>query len=84
VNAIVKSEFEALTASDRTYLNFVIGPPLVLLSGGEVRTALTTLFGVGTTSRTNLIALASVQISRAVYLYAQPVSASDIALARTV
>jgi hypothetical protein len=60
VGAIVKAEFDALAAADKTYLNFIVQPPDVDVSQtSQVRTALGGLFGAGTATRSNLVALAS-------------------------
>jgi hypothetical protein len=82
VNVVNRAEFDALSAADKSYLNWIIQAGTLVVSGGEVRNALASLFGVGTTSRTNFLALASKQISRSEYLFGTLVSSDDIAHAR--
>ena len=60
---IVQSEFSAATAAERDYLTFVLsGNPsgVVDTKDGEIRTGILNIFGVGSTSRTNLTALVNV------------------------
>jgi hypothetical protein len=82
INAVVRSEYDALSAADKAWLTWIVQAGDVILSGGEVRTTLSTLFGGGTTSRTNFLTLASKQISRAEYLFNQSISSDDIAKSR--
>ena len=81
VNAIVATEWQALTAQAKDYLNLVVQPPYVDLGGGEVRTALATLFGAGTGTRTKLIALVDRDASRAEQLGFGTVTEADVSRA---
>jgi hypothetical protein len=69
VGAVVKDEYLALSANDRTWLNFLVLAPFVDLGNTTVRTTLGGLFAAGTASRTALAALATRPGSRAEELF---------------
>jgi len=81
IGAIVIGEYGALSAANRTWLNFLVIAPFVDLGNDNVRTTLGNLFAAGTASRTALQALATRPGSRAEQLFGVPValmSVSDV------
>ena len=56
IASIVRSEFAALTAADKQYVQLVASAPTMPLTV-TLKTELGVIFGVGTTTRTNLLAL---------------------------
>lgn len=85
---IVWSEVEALTAAKRDMLGFVYQFHLLkagnldLTSGSKAVNYLASLFGVGTATRANFLALQPPQISRAMELGMPPIGHPDVAAAR--
>lgn len=67
--AIVLSEFVALTQANRDYCQMLFSAQLVNTGDANVRTQLAAIFASGTTSRTNLIAAAQKNASRAEALW---------------
>lgn len=66
-NAIVPSEFQALTATQQQLIRDIIGQGTVDASAGNnARAVMMQIFGVGTTTRTNLTNLAKLYDSPAV------------------
>jgi len=65
VAAIKQSDWDALTASERTYLSFVVQAGQVQCDAGEVRAALAGLFPAGSVTRANLVAMVDRPGSRA-------------------
>lgn len=84
VNAIVPSEYVALSQAQRDYLVLVASAGEVQLAGGGVRTALGTLFGAGTATRTAFAALQDRPATRAEELFGDGVfiTADHIAATR--
>jgi hypothetical protein len=80
--ATVPSEYNALGPSDTDLFHAIIGMGELLVSGTNTRAALMALFGAGTTTRTNLIALQTELISRAAELGLGTVKEGHIATAR--
>ena len=78
--AIVPTEFVALTADQKNLLYAIIGMDTIRVNGTNTRTALLSMFGVGTTTRANLAALQTVPVSRAVELGLGIVTEKDIIL----
>lgn len=80
---IVWSEVEALTAAKRDTLAILLkAGNLDLTSGSKAVNYLASLFGVGTATRANFLALQPPQISRAMELGMPPIGHPDIAAAR--
>jgi hypothetical protein len=69
-NAIVPSEFTALTADQQRFVRdvFSLGDAVDVGPGTNARTVLLDAFGAGTTTRDNLIEAVTVYLSRAVEL----------------
>lgn len=85
VAAIIRTEYDALSAAAKTYLNSVV------LSTRQVKTGDATLrnqiggvFAAGTTTRDNLIAISSKSATRAEVLFGENVTVSDIDVARAL
>jgi len=66
-NAIVPSEFAALTADQKQFVRdvFSLGDAVDVGPGTNARTVLLDAFGAGTTTRDNLVAAVTVNITRA-------------------
>lgn len=80
---IVWSEVEALTAAKRDTLAILLkAGNLDLTSGSKAVNYLASLFGVGTATRANFLALAAAPISRAAELGMPVLGHPDIAAAR--
>lgn len=80
---IVWSEVEALTAAKRDTLAILLkAGNLDLTSGSKAVNYLASLFGVGTATRANFLALQPPQISRAMELGMPPIGHPDVAAAR--
>lgn len=84
INATVPAEWTALSAAERTRYQTLTGAGQVDSQNANVRASFQAMFGVGTTTRTNLTALLTRKGSRAEQLFGQSVSPMDIAKARTV
>lgn len=84
VNAMVASEVNAIPTAAREYLLLVASANEVQLGGGGVRNALTVIFGAGTTTRANLIALLTKPATRSEELsgLGAIISAADVSAAR--
>lgn len=81
LTAIVLSEYLVLTDANRDYLHLLLTPELVDTGSATLRASVATVFGVGTTSRANLVAMASRAGSRAEQLGLGTVTSTDIATA---
>lgn len=81
VDAIVPGEYASLVAAERDYLLMVVAGGTVNLGDGQTRAALKVLFGAGTVTRANLIALADRTGSRAEELGFGEVSEADVVAA---
>lgn len=79
--AVVPGEYNATTPDQKQVLGFIFSLPTVPTSGNAA-TALMAIFGAGTTTRQNLIDLATETVSRAVELLIGEVHAGDVAEAR--
>lgn len=79
-NAIVPSEWSALNATQQQYVRdiFSLGDAIDVSSGTNTRTVLLSIFGAGTTTRTNLAELVATQISRAEQLDLGTVEGSEV------
>lgn len=85
VAGIVRSEYDALAAAGKTYLNEVVLKARRVRTGdATLRSQLAALFGAGTTTRANLTAVASRPASRAEILFGEGVSVSDSDVARAL
>jgi hypothetical protein len=86
VAAIVRSEYDALAAADKAYLNAVILAPGVQLKSGNstLRSQIGAIFGSGTTTRTNLTAAAQKSATRGEVLFGEgtTIADTDVAAAR--
>ena len=65
IQAIVWTEWDSLTASQKQQLQLIVGAGVVSVNNTNVRTALLAMFGAGSTTRANLLALAVMPTSRA-------------------
>lgn len=83
-NAIVPSEFSALSAANKELVRdiFGLGDNIDVRQGTNVRTVLLAVFGAGTTTRTNLAAAVQESCSRAIELFGESVTPSHVADAR--
>lgn len=81
--AINAGEYAGLTATERQRLQTILGMGRVNLKGDNTRAALALMFGAGTATRANILALVDRQGSRAEQLFGLDtrISAADIALA---
>ena len=79
-NAFDPTEYDALNAGDRATVDFIgdLGSDVPIASG-LIKNKVFAVFGVGTTSRTNIIALTTVpQVSRGVELGLGKVGEGDV------
>lgn len=81
---IVPSEFDALTAPIKSRVQILLGLGSVRVNGSNAQTTLLGAFGVGTATRTALIALARSLGSRSDELGLGRVTPSDVANAKRV
>lgn len=78
IACIVRSEYDALAAAGKTYLNEVVLKSAKVKTGNEtLRNQIGGLFAAGTATRTNLIAVASRAASRAEILFGEGAYISD-------
>lgn len=84
VACIVRSEYDALVAAGKTYLDMVFSGTKVKTGDATLRSQMGQLFGVGTASRANLTAAASRAASRAEILFGENanINDADVAVAR--
>lgn len=84
VACIVRSEFDALAAAGKTYLDMVFQAPKVKTGDATLRTQMGALFAAGTTTRTNLTNSASRAATRAEILFGENayITDQDVAIAR--
>ncbi len=80
--AVVPADYNALLADQRQLLGVIIGMGTILVNGTNTKAALTAMFGSGTGTRTNLAALQTEQVSRAVEQKLGRVRAGDVERAR--
>lgn len=83
LGAVLSSEWPATSSASESKLRAILGMPVVDASSPNIRTLFSDIFAAGTTSRTNLLALATQPISRAQELGLPPVTVGDVTLART-
>jgi hypothetical protein len=81
--AVVLSEFAGLAQANRDYCAMLFSTAFVNTGDANVRTQLGSIFGAGTTSRTNLLAAAQKNASRAEALWGDglQVTAAQVYLA---
>lgn len=84
VAALVPSEVAVLTAAQQRNLWGIIGAGSVKPDDADVKAFFASLFGTGTTTRANLLALATQTISRAAELGLGIVKAPDVNEARAM
>jgi hypothetical protein len=86
VACIVRAEYDALAAAGKTYLDMAFSGTKVKTGDSTLRTQIGTVFGAGTTTRTNLTNAASRAASRAEILFGENayVSDQDVAIARNI
>lgn len=85
VAAIIRTEYDALAAAGKTYLNEVILKTRRVKTGdATLRQQIAQLFGLGTTSRTNLTNVASKSASRGEVLFGEGTTISDVDVARAL
>lgn len=82
--AVVPSEYAALSASDKRFLGQVLAMGNVNIRGSNTRSALGGMFGPGTATRSNLIILQTETVSRARELGLGFVRGSEVAEARRI
>ena len=63
--AVVRSEYTGLSAGDKSLLHVIISMGSILVNGTNTKAALLAMFGAGTTTRSNLTALQTRDVSRA-------------------
>lgn len=84
INATVPAEWAALTDSEKTRYSTITGAGKTDVKAPNVRSTFAAMFGVGTTTRTNLVALQNRAASRADVLFGERVEAWDVARARAL
>lgn len=84
VSAVVISELNAVSDKQQDILAFIVSAGQVNTSSAEVKSIFADIFGAGTTTRTNLLALATRPASRAEVLPGvnQNLSSLDVHIAR--
>ncbi len=82
LEATVPSEYAALSAAEKTRYQLFVGAGSVNVKGTNTRTAFGTMFGAGTATRTNLVALQTQLQSRAAVLGLGAVTERDVTIAR--
>lgn len=82
IDATVPSEWSALTAAEKQRYQTLTGAGQVNVQSTNVRSAFGAMFGAGTQTRTNLIALQSETISRATELGIDHVYEGHVFMAR--
>lgn len=84
---IVRSEYDALAAAGKTYLNEIVLKGTKVKTGdATLRAQIAALFGAGTTTRTNLTNIASRAASRSEILFGENanITDADVAIARNL
>lgn len=84
VGSTVLSDFTTLTSSQQNYYLAIVSQPTVDATNTNLRTSLATLFPAGSTTRTNLQALAQRNGSRAEQLFGTGISVSTADVARAL
>lgn len=83
VASIVRSEYDTLSAAEKDYVRLVVLAQTVVLSN-QVKAEFNSIFGQGTTTRTNFAALTKRPGSRADELGLGRVTPSDVADAKRI
>lgn len=84
VSACEFSELDILTDKQQAMLSFIVSAGQVDTSNIKIKSIFAGLFGAGTQTRTNLLALAIRPASRAEVLFGQIVSLIDVHIARRI
>lgn len=83
VSCLVKSEVVAMTVADRAYVQIVCNAPGSIPISSNFKAEMGAVFGVGTTSRANLVAmLKRTPLLRETMGFFRPLDAADIRRAR--
>ena len=84
--AVVPAEWAALSGQEKERIRLVLSMGQVLVKGSNTRKAFQSVFDVGTTTRTNILALFTRKGSRAEQLFGSGISVSwdDVSKARRV
>lgn len=83
IEAIVASEYTALSATLQNLVSLLISAGTINPQGTNTRAIFAAAFGAGTQTRTNLIALETMTVSRAAELGIGYVAAGDVKIARS-
>jgi hypothetical protein len=83
VNCVVHTEYIALTAAQRLWIDFITGPDRIDLNNTVIKNGLTALFAAGSGTRTNVLAAQQRDGSRAETLFGVGtyISVDDVATA---
>lgn len=84
LNATDDVEFSALTTENKDRWLALCGVETINVSSGVAKSLEADIFGPGTTTRTNLLALKNESITRAIELGLYPLNADDVAYARSL
>ena len=82
LEATVNAEYDALATANRTKYNAILAMGTINPAGTNVRAILSALFGAGTVTRTNLLALQNRTVNRAEELGLGRVEPGDVQAAR--
>ena len=82
--ATLPSEWTALSATEKQRYQTMLSMGELNLKKPNTRSALAAMFGAGTTTRTNVLALQTTVASRAMVLFGEPVQFWDVARARAL
>lgn len=82
--ATVPAEWSALSAAEKQRYQSMLAMGSINLKKPNTRAALAAIFGAGTTTRSNLIALQNQAASRATALFGERVESWDVARARAL
>ena len=83
LGAILNTDWPAAASASESKLRAILGMPFVDASNGNIRGLFQAIFAAGTTTRTNLLALANRTVSRAEELGFGVVLAVDVNRARS-
>ena len=84
VAGIVLSEYTALQANNRQFVDMVFGRPRVQTGSANLRTQIAAIFAAGTTSRANLVAASQRSASRGEVLFGEGTNVSDLDVAKAL
>ena len=82
IDATVATDYSALTATERDRYAAITGAGQINVQNANVRLAFAAMFGAGTQTRTNLLALQTALVSRAQQLGIGGVTSQDVKDAR--